>query len=269
VCATKGRKDSPAQPKEVKVVMNLSSKAFLRLVIAASLVVGLLVPAYCLSADATKSGPVKAAPGSSSWILYSLEFRRPCGPPVMPSFLGEKILSAFLKEGIQISLGGPPSLMSRENLKYSLVATQGATDLRTGRIYAEVGPGSELSFKNTEGKAVVLQIDVNEVCWDVDRSATLAMAKESKADRVLLARFQVEDLTSDANVQEKLGKQKSFRVDLDLVAMNVSNGRVVGAFSEERRQMDISREGAVSKAAKYLAGKAASYFKQVGERKAR
>jgi len=215
-----------------------------------------------------KGGTGRSAEGSKSpptEMLFCVEFRGPCGPPAMPSFLGEKVAAALLKEGIQVVMGGQPPLVSRGDLKYSLVATQGETDLRGGRIFAEVGPGSELTFKNKEGKSVVLEIEVSQVCWDLDRREALARAREAKADRVILAFFQVEDMTQDVNPNGEFGKQKSVRVNLDLVRVSVAGGQEVTAFSEERRQMDISTEGAVAKAVKYLADKAAAQLRDLGE----
>jgi hypothetical protein len=197
--------------------------------------------------------------------FYCVEFRGPCGPPMMPSFLCEKVAAALLKEGLQVSVSGQPPLVSRGDLKYSLVATQGETDLRTGRIFAEVGPGSELSFKNKEGKSAVLQVDVSQICWDLDQAAAIAAAKEARADYAILGRLQVEDLTSDVNPDGKLGRQKSARVSLDLARVDLRDGKQVSVFSEERRQMDISYEGAAAKAAKYLAEKAAGQFRAAGK----
>jgi hypothetical protein len=235
--------------------MDASRKAYFAVAVAALLVILAGAPAL---ADAPKGaeGEAQSAEKLPAEILYCVEFRGPCGPPAMPSFLCDKVAAALLKEGFQVSVPGQPPLVSREDLKHSLVATQGETELRTGRIYAEVGPGSELSFKNKDGKSVVLQIDVSQVCWDLDRAAGIARAKEAKADYVILGRFQVEDLTADANVDAELGKQKSVRVSLDLVRVAVKDGRQVGAVSEERRQMDLSRDGAAAKAAGYLAEKA-------------
>jgi len=245
--------------------MDLRNRTLMRLGMFVLVAVGLALPAFSQKPEGADVGSAKA-PKTPAEALYCVEFRGPCGPAVMPGFLGEKILSAFVKEGMHVSLAGDAPLVSREDLKYSLVATQRETDLRAGRIYAEVGPGSELTFKNKDGKSVVLQIDITQACWDLDRSAAIAKAKESKADYVFLARFQVEDLTADVNTNEKLGKQKSFRVNLDVVGVSTSSGQVVASFSEERRQMDVSREGAISKAAKHLAEKAAGQFKDAAKK---
>lgn len=190
-----------------------------------------------------------------SSTLYSVEFREKCGPPWSQSTLGSKLLVALRKAGITIKLGGTPPLVSQENLEYSIIATQGETDLRTGRVFAQVGPGSELNFKNTEGKAVVLQIDVTRVCWDVDFDGTSKDAKGAGSDHAIVVVFSVEDLTSDVNLQGSLGKQKSFRVNADMYVLSTSTGRVVDAFSGEKRTMDVSSEGAISASAEYLATK--------------
>jgi len=85
----------------------------------------------------------------------------------------------------------------------------------------------------------------------------MAGAKLAKSDHALLARFQVDDLTADANPRGELGRQKSVRVNLELVVAEASTGKILTAFSEECRQMDISLEGAISKGAVYLAEAAA------------
>ena len=51
------------------------------------------------------------------------------------------------------------------------------------------------------------------------------------------------------------------------IAVTTSDGVVVAAFSDETRQMDVSPEGAIAKAAKHLASKAAGYLKEVGMKK--
>jgi len=250
----------------VKTVRYLPNRICGTLVVVALVIGGMVFPALGEKPETAKGGTAEGTAKAPTGMLYCVEFRGPCGPPVMPSFLAEKVHVAFLKEGMEMSVTGEPPLVSRGDLKYSAVATQGETDLRTGRIFAEVGPGSELTFKNKEGKSVVLQVDVSEVCWDLDRAAAVAKAEEAKADRLFLGRFQMEDLTSDVNVNEELGKQKSVRVSLDLVGISLVNGQEIGAFSEERRQMDVSREGAIGKAAKYLAEKAAVQFRDVGKK---
>lgn len=191
----------------------------------------------------------------NSGSLYSVEFREKCGPPWLQSTLGTKLLVALRKAGITIKLGGTPPLVSQENLEYSLVATQGETDLRTGRIFAEVGPGSELTFKNTEGKAVVLQIDITKVCWDVDFDGILEEAEMAGSDHAIVVAFSVEDLTSDVNIGGSLGKQKSFRVNADMFVLSASTGNVIDAFSGEKRTMDVSAEAAISASAEYLSTK--------------
>lgn len=230
--------------------------------------IALAVSAVGFTAPAALAVEAKGATGSSAEsseshpmeMLFCVEFRGPCGPPAMPSFLGEKVAAALLKQGVQVAMGGGPPLVSRGDLKYSLVATQGETDLRMGRIFAEVGAGSELMFKNKDGKSVVLQIDVSQVCWDLDRRAALERAKDAEAGYAILAFFQVEDMTQDVNPGGEFGKQKSVRVNLDAVRVSVDSGQEVAAFSEERRQMDLSSEGAVAKAVKLLAEKAAAHF---------
>ena len=233
-------------------------------VVSVALILTIVIPAFGQDKQATMDPEAGKRPVSPTALLYCVEFRGPCGPPVMPSFLGEKILYALAKEGAQIILRGQPPLVSREQLKYSVVATQAETELRRGIIYAEVGPGSELSFKNAEGKSVVLQIDVTEVCWDMDTGAAIAAAKKAGVDHALLARFQVEDLTKEINPNGEFGKQKSARVNLDLVAVEASTGVVVKAFSQDARQMDISTEGAIAKATRYLAEKAAHSWQESG-----
>jgi len=190
-----------------------------------------------------------------SGSLFSLEFREKCAPPWLQSTLGTKLLVALRKAGITLKLGGTPPLVSQENLEYSLVATQGETDLRTGRIFAEVGPGSELNFKNTEGKAVVLQIDITKICWDIDIEGILSEAKKAGSDHAIVVTFGVEELTSDVNISGSLGKQKSFRVNADLYILSTATGKVVDAFSGEKRTMDVSAEAAISTSAEYLSTK--------------
>jgi hypothetical protein len=225
--------------------------------IFALLIAGAAIPAACQKGE-DAAGAAGAEEGVKlAGLLYCVEFRGPCGPPVMPSFLASKIVTAFDKRGMKVTFGGQPPLISREDLKYSMVVAQGETDLRTGRIYADVGPGSELTVKNAKGTSVVLQVDISQVCWDLDRTAAVAGAKLAKSDHALLARFQVDDLTSDANPHGELGRQKSVRVNLELIVTEVSTGEVVAAFSEECRQMDLSLEGAIAKGAKYLTEEAA------------
>jgi hypothetical protein len=232
--------------------------------ISVALILAIVIPAFGQDKQAAMDPETKEQPAAPTAVLYCVEFRGECGPPVMPSFLGEKILYSLAKGGIQVILKGHPPLVSREQLKYSMVATQAETALRRGIIYAEVGPGSELTFKNAEGKSIVLQIDVTEVCWDLDTGAAIAAAEKAGVDHALLARFQVEDLTKEINPNGEFGKQKSARVNLDLVAVDASTGVVVKAFSEDARQMDISTEGAIAKATRYLAEKAAHSWQKSG-----
>lgn len=187
--------------------------------------------------------------------LFSVEFREACGPPRLQSTLGTKVLVALRKAGLGVKLGGNTPLVSQDNLEYSLIAIQGDTDLRTGRIFAEVSPGSELNFRNTEGKAVVLQIDVTKVCWNVDFDAITERAKEIGADHAFITRFSVQDLTSEVNPAGSIGKQKSFRVNVEFYIVNVVSSTIVDAFSSEKRTMDVSSDGAISRSAEYLAAK--------------
>jgi hypothetical protein len=186
-------------------------------------------------------------------VLYSAEFRGECEPPKFQSTLGSKVMVAFRNAGLNVKLGGSPQLISQENLEYSLMTTQGETDLRTGKIFAEVGPGSELNFKNTEGKAVVLQIDVTKICWDIDLDAIISNAKKKKADHVFLVKFNVQDLTSEINKNGSLGNQKSLSVNVEFYLINTQTSQVVDAYSGEKRTMDVSTEGAVNSSAEYLA----------------
>lgn len=233
-----------------------------------AVVITMATPALGQGDKGTARAAESEASSELAGVLYCVEFRGPCGPPVMPSFLASKIVSAFNNRGMDVTIAGNTPLMSRQDLKYSLVAAQGETDLRTGRIYAEVGPGSELNLKTDKGTSVVLQVDISQVCWDLDRAAAMADAKEAKRGHAILARFQVDDLTEDVNPHGELAKQKSVRVNLDLVVVDAATGAVVAAFSEECRQMDLSLESAISNGAKYLAGLAAeSVEKAPGEDK--
>lgn len=234
-------------------------KRVLAITAVSLLVVAAAAPALCQKDEGTAEAGESGAVSKLAGVLYCVEFRGPCGPPVMPSFLANKIISAFNSRGISVIMGSNTPLMSRQDLKYSLVAAQGETDLRTGRIYAEVGAGSELNLKTEKGTSVVLQVDISQVCWDLDRAAAIADAKSAKSDYAILAQFQVDDLTEEVNPRGELGHQKSVRVSLDLVVVDATTGAVVTAFSEECRKMDLSLESAISNGAKYLAAQAAEY----------
>jgi hypothetical protein len=221
--------------------------------IAVSIVFGSLVLAQERKSTGQKAGGITSVVRLGA--LYSVEFREMCRPPRLQSTLGAKVLVALKTAGLAVKFGGNTPLVSQDNLEYSLVATQGDTDLRTGRIFAEVGPGSELSFKNTEGKAVVLQIDVTKVCWNVDFDAIIEKVREIGADHAFITRFDVQDLTSEVNPTGSIGKQRSFRVEVQFYVVNVVSGLIVDVFSSEKRTMDVSSEGAVSSAAEYLAAK--------------
>lgn len=203
-------------------------------------------------ADSVKIFYEKKAPGKA--MLFSVEFRGHCGPPQFPSFTGNAI-AAVLSEKMTVIQGGDSPLISREALEYSLIGTSGETSLYTGRVLAEVGPGSELNFKTDKGKSVVLQIDVKSICWNVDQKEAMAKAEQAEATHLLLATVHVMDLTGEINPGGALGSQKSVRVQLDITKIDVKTGSITGAFSDEKRQMDISIDGAVNRAVKYLAKK--------------
>jgi len=221
------------------------------------LVLAAAAPVLCQKEEGTARADEPVEGSKLAGMLYCIEFRGPCGPPVMPSFLGNKIISAFNSKGMNVILAPNTPLMSRQDLKYSLVAAQGETDLQTGRVFAEVGPGSELNLKTDKGTSVVLQVDISQVCWDLDRAAAIANAKSAKSSHAILAQFQVDDLTEEVNPGGEIGRQKSVRVNLDLVVVDAATGAVVTAFSEECRKMDLSLESAVSHGARYLAAQAA------------
>jgi hypothetical protein len=243
------------------------------------LTLGLII--LVVAAGATRGAADKgtAFSGRHEAMLFAAEFRGVCGPPIYPSFLSSMFTQASAKDKLLITvvhqgethqvdlstvaprdtlvfrLGANPPLVSREAVTYSLVSTSGLTSLPTARIFAEVGSGGELSYKSDKGQNVVLQTDVKSVCWDLDQARAIALAKEAGAPYAILAVLQSEDLTQEVNPSGQMGSQKSAAVRLSLTLVSTRNGAIVGSCSEERRQMDLSLEGAIRAGAKSLAAK--------------
>jgi hypothetical protein len=196
-----------------------------------------------------------ADPARIEAALFPVEFDRTCGPPVYPGMLAAIVTSSSAKTAWKLKLAGSPPLVSHEAVQYSAVGTSGETSLPTARIFAEVGPGGQLSFKNDRGRNVVLQVDVKTVCWDIDQVKAIEAARKGRSTRALLAVLRSEDLTADVNPKGEFGSQKSFAVNLDLTLVNTASGEVLGSFSEETRVMDLSASGAIRRAAKALVTK--------------
>ena len=173
--------------------------------------------------------------------------------------LGAIVTSAAPK-GWALTVVGPPPLVSREAVLYSIVGTSGETSLPAARIRAEVRKGGELTFKTDDGKSVVLQADVKQVCWEVDQAKAVDLTKSAGPRQMLLAVLHREDMTADANPGGELGHQKSIRVSLEMTLVDASSGAVLGSFSDEARQMDLSVAGATRRAARSLV---ASGFKSL------
>ena len=189
----------------------------------------------------------------SSGVLYSVEFRKTCGPPHFPSSIGQAFITTLINNGVSCINGGTTLLKSVEHLEYSTVATQAETSLRRGFLFAEVGAGSELTFKSDKEQEVVVQIDVSQICWDIDYPGTLKQVDSKKSPYVFLVNGRVDDLTSDVNPSGRLGKQKSTNVYVSVLVMDAKDGRTVRAFSKDARAMDLNFESAVSTAVARLA----------------
>jgi hypothetical protein len=188
-------------------------------------------------------------------MLYCVEFDKTCGPPIYPGTLGGIVTSSPAKAKWRFRTGGPAPLVSHEAVQYSAVGTSGETSLPTARVFAEIGPGGELSYKSDRGKNVVLQVDVKTVCWDIDQTQAMTMAKKAGSERVLVAVLRSEDLTSQVNPSGEYGSQKSFAVNLELTLIDPGSGEVIGSFSDETRVMGLSATGAVRRAARTLVAK--------------
>lgn len=200
----------------------------------------------------TQAAPTKTAPKA---MVFSVEFDGTCGPPVLPG-RHSTILNSTAPQGMVLVAGGVAPLVSHERVIYSMVGTSGTTSLPAAKIFAEVAGGGELSFKSDKGQNVVLQADMKTVCWDVDQRKVLDLAKSGGADRAIIAILRADDLTAEVNPGGELGQQKSALVSLEVVMLDARNGMVLGAFSDDVRQMDLSMNAAVRKGAKLLLGQA-------------
>jgi hypothetical protein len=194
------------------------------------------------------------AAGRNLIAAYAAEFTETCGPPVYPGSLGAVLQSAAPKNWT-LKASGPPPLVSREAVLYSMVGTSGLTSLPAARIFAEVQGGSELSFKSDKGQNVVLQADVKSVCWDIDQAKAIETAKAGGAAQTLFAVMRTEDMTADVNPRGQMGKQKSVRVSIDMTLVDSETGAVVASFSDEASQMDLSVNTAARRAARSLVAK--------------
>jgi hypothetical protein len=212
------------------------------------------VPCAARAADSPHEKPVAPATRIDA-MLFCVEFDRTCGSPIYPGTLGGIIPSSAPKATWRLRTGGPPPLVSHEAVQYSSVGTSGETSLPAARIFAEVGPGGELSYKSDRGKNVVLQVDVKTVCWDIDQAQAMALAKKAGAARVLVAVLRSEDLTGQVNADGRYGGQKSFAVNLELSLIDPATGEVVKSFSDETRVMSLSATGAIRRAARFLVNK--------------
>jgi hypothetical protein len=218
-------------------------------------VMGSLGPLVAGHAQTPAAEKPTVDPSRIEATLFPVEFDGACGPPVHPGMLAGVMTSSAPKTAWKLTLTGAPPLVSHEAVRYSAVGTSGETSLPAARIFAEVGPGGELSFKNDRGRNVVLQVDVKTVCWDIDQAKALEVSRKGRHPRALFAMLRSEDLTADVNPKGELGSQKSFAVSLDLTLVHTTSGEVLGSFSEETRVMDLSARGAVRRAAKTLATK--------------
>lgn len=188
-------------------------------------------------------------------MIFSVEFDGTCGPPVLPG-RHASVLNAAVLKGTAMMAGGVAPLVSHERIIYSVVGTSGTTSLPSAKVFAEVAGGGELSFKSDKGQNVVLQADMKTVCWDVDQRKVLDLAKAGGADRAIIAVLRADDLTAEVNPAGELGQQKSAMVSLEVVMLDANNGVVLGAFSDDVRQMDLSINAAVRRGAKLLLGQA-------------
>lgn len=202
------------------------------------------------TAGIDSKGEMSRAPTTA---LLSVEFRGPCGSPTVPSSLGDIVAATAHENGLATKLLGQASLVSREALEYSIVRSVGEVSHRTGLLFMEAGPGSELTVKTNRGEDVVVKADLTSVCWDVDTESCVHKAKEARADRLLLAKVHAEDLTHTLDCGLRVGHQRSVRVSLTLNLIDLATGNTIGIFSKERRQMDVSVQGAVDEAARSLA----------------
>ena len=180
--------------------------------------------------------------------VYAVEFEGNCGPPIYPSSLAPIITSSAPKNWVLTAVG-PPPLVSSEAVLYSVVGSSGETSLPAARVFAEVRKGGELSFKSDNGKNVVLQADVKKVCWEVDQARAVDITEAAEA---LLVVLRLEDMTAEANPGGELGRQKSISVSLDMTLVDTNSRTVLGSFSDEARQMDLSVTAATRRAAKSL-----------------
>jgi hypothetical protein len=206
------------------------------------------------SSAASKAEPARVSTAANAVSVYAVEFQGDCGPPIFPGKLGAIVNAAAPRDWVLRASGSPP-LVSREAVVYSSVGTSGTTSLPPARIFAEVASGGELSFKSDKGANVVLQVDVKSVCWDVDQERAVELAKARGSARALIAVLRWEDMTADANPGGELGHQKSVHVSLDMTLVESGTGAVLGNFSDESRQMDLSAVAAVRRGAKALAAK--------------
>ena len=214
----------------------------------------LALPLPAGAEKAASEKPATAGPRIEA-TLFTVEFSKTCGPPIFPGMLAGIVTSSAPKASWRLRTGGPPPLVSREAVQYSAVGTSGETSLPTARIFAEIGPGGELSYKSDRGRNVVLQVDVKTVCWDVDQDKAMAAARKGGSGRVLFAVLRSEDITADVNPKGQYGSQKSFNVSLELTLLDSGSGEVLGSYSDETRVMDVSGSGAVRRGAKILVTK--------------
>jgi len=224
-----------------------------------SVFIGLLALAGAVDAKSSPSAehkvePARVQPARDQVAVYAIEFEGSCGPPKFPGKLGAIVATSAPRDWI-LRVGGPPPLVSREAVVYSVVGTSGAMSLPAARIFAEVASGGALSFTSDKGQHVVLQADVKSVCWDVDQERAVEIARARGSGRAVFAVLHSEDLTADVNPGGELGHQKSVHVTLDMTLLDTSSGTVLGSFTDEARQMDVSTVAAVRRGARALVAK--------------
>ena len=112
-------------------------------------------------------------------LLYAIEFRGSCGHPEIPSKSGHEVMRAATNAGMNVLLETSTPLVSKEMLEYSIVGTSGEMSSHTGRVFAEVGPGSELNFRTDKGQSVVIELEIKSISWDIDEAAAYQAAKAS------------------------------------------------------------------------------------------
>lgn len=185
-------------------------------------------------------------------ILCAVEFRGVCTPPIISSSLGSIISSELNKHSIKPGLATVIPFKSQNFVEYTLFGTQDKTEFRTGTVYAEFGAGTELNIKSEDDTPVVLKIEINKVCWDIDLNRLIEDSKSKKYRYIFFSKVNIEDLTSDVNASNQLSNQKSFNINLEFQIYNISTGSIDFSFNEEVRQMDVSQEGAIRKGVRRL-----------------